>query len=158
MGTGQLRGLRDNELAYVRARATTTTIKEACEIASIATRTWEKWPRERRDHLNALAMEYKSSAAERALESLQAKVPALLEELLGLVTQSRDKRLKLSAIREALDRALGKATAKHEYGSDPKRPMRLDVSILTGLSGEQLDQALALAADLHRTQETEGAE
>jgi len=133
MVTEALRNLKERELAYVQARATTTTIKEACEIAGIAPRTWDYWPRERRDHLNALAMDYKSSAVERALEALQDKVPELLEGLLGLAKQSRDKRLKLSAIKESLDRTLGRP--KQRIEAEVSGRLRLIEEIVSASDG-----------------------
>lgn len=104
----ELDSLEDNRLAYVMARAMSTSDRQGYLDAGIAKNTYYSWPSEEREKLNNLAQRFKRETVARALMVLQdAAAEAAEVKVSGL--KSRDERVKQAAATEIIDRAIGKS-------------------------------------------------
>jgi len=98
-------GLKDRELAYVRARSLTDTDADAFRAISLSRATFYRWPRARRDDLNARAARLKANRALAAESELLDALRDAARSVIDLLASDRDY-VRLQAARDILNRFL----------------------------------------------------
>ena len=144
--------LSDIQLRFVVARSQCLSDTEAAQVLGLSRDRVYHWPNQVKEAVRLMAADGVVVALEMRRRSL---AEAMAVKTAGL--RSKKELVRQKAATEIIEWELGKAASRHEHGSDPDRPVKVDVNI-SGLTNEELDSLAELARRVQSDHAGEGSQ